>query len=486
MARLFDTGIFSVNATNGSIGVGYKLYFYTTGTSTPKATYPTRADAAAGTNANSNPVVAAADGRFAPMWLTDGDYKVILKDADDVTLETKDPGDSNELATWRDAGAAGLDQVINDFQVSGSFSLKSLGGSVPIGSYFGVGGNSLSFQTLISNPSGGADTDNQRATALFSSTTTDDGNSEEQTVCILTKAETGYRTVWATSTAYSIGDNVEANSTIYRCVTAGTSAGAGTGPSGTGTAISDGTCVWTWINDDVVDAKLGLYNEVQAVDGAGSVWAQANNLQMDSGYAGTFAVTYEGDLTNNCGTDSTPTTLYKYNLWLATNGTSKSTATIECTSSNSGSFAAIWGLHFSGAKLAEDSVIGIEASANVGIDFGAAGSGTVDPTYLVATIRDTSTAPKGISLAGTYSSAALEATSDHPISVNISGTKTIAGIYDNSTAPRGLILSGTYSKSPMAFETLPPNYADDAAAAAGGLSVGDVYRNGSILMVRAA
>lgn len=95
MARLFDTGIFSVNATNGSIGVGYKLYFYTTGTSTPKNTYPTRADAEAGTNANANPVVAASDGRFAPIWLASGDYKVILKDFDDATLETKDPAEDN-------------------------------------------------------------------------------------------------------------------------------------------------------------------------------------------------------------------------------------------------------------------------------------------------------------------------------------------------------------------------------------------------------
>jgi polygalacturonase len=96
MARLFDTGIFSVNATNGSVGVGYKLYFYTTGTSTPKATYPTRADAIAGTNANANPMVAASDGRWEPIWLTGGDYKAILKDFDDVTLETRDPADSND------------------------------------------------------------------------------------------------------------------------------------------------------------------------------------------------------------------------------------------------------------------------------------------------------------------------------------------------------------------------------------------------------
>jgi hypothetical protein len=108
MARLFDTGIFSVNATNGSVGVGYKLHFYTTGTSTPKNTYPTRADAVAGTNANANPVVAASDGRWNPIWLTGGDYKVVLKDFDDVTLETRDPADSNEESQLSATTGAGL------------------------------------------------------------------------------------------------------------------------------------------------------------------------------------------------------------------------------------------------------------------------------------------------------------------------------------------------------------------------------------------
>lgn len=115
MARLYDTGIFSANATDGSIGVGYKLYFYITGTTTPKNTYPTRADAIAGTNANANPVVAAADGRWNPIWLTSGDYKVILKDFDDVTLETRDPADS------------GLDNVAHiDFTQSGSTVSRTL------------------------------------------------------------------------------------------------------------------------------------------------------------------------------------------------------------------------------------------------------------------------------------------------------------------------------------------------------------------------
>jgi hypothetical protein len=95
MARLYDTGIFSANATNGSIGVGYKLNFYTTETATRKATYPTRADALAATNANANPVVAGADGRFGPIWLASGDYKAVLTDASDNVLATLDPADNN-------------------------------------------------------------------------------------------------------------------------------------------------------------------------------------------------------------------------------------------------------------------------------------------------------------------------------------------------------------------------------------------------------
>jgi hypothetical protein len=35
----------------------------------------------------------------------------------------------------------------------------------------------------------------------------------------------------------------------------------------------------------------------------------------------------------------------------------------------------------------------------------------------------------------------------------------------------------------LAFNPLPPNFANDAAAKAGGLTYGQVYRNGSILQI---
>lgn len=38
--------------------------------------------------------------------------------------------------------------------------------------------------------------------------------------------------------------------------------------------------------------------------------------------------------------------------------------------------------------------------------------------------------------------------------------------------------------SPFVAQALPQNFANDAAAATGGIAVGQFYRNGSILMIR--
>ena len=52
---------------------------------------------------------------------------------------------------------------------------------------------------------------------------------------------------WAISTAYTrAGDTVVNGANVYYLVTPGTSAGAG-GPTGTGTGITDGTCVWNYL-----------------------------------------------------------------------------------------------------------------------------------------------------------------------------------------------------------------------------------------------
>ena len=65
---------------------GAKLFFYETGTSTPKNTFTD----SAGTTPNANPVIADANGVFGDIWI-DGTYKVVLKDKNDVQKWEADP-----------------------------------------------------------------------------------------------------------------------------------------------------------------------------------------------------------------------------------------------------------------------------------------------------------------------------------------------------------------------------------------------------------
>lgn len=65
---------------------GGKLYSYATGTSTPQSTYPTKADAEAGTNANANPTILDARGE-ANIWLSNTAlYRLTLTTSADAAV----------------------------------------------------------------------------------------------------------------------------------------------------------------------------------------------------------------------------------------------------------------------------------------------------------------------------------------------------------------------------------------------------------------
>jgi hypothetical protein len=70
---------------NGDPLSGGKVYTYEAGTSTPLATYTDQSE----TVENSNPVVLDSRGE-ANIWLGSGNYKIVLKDADDVTVWSVD------------------------------------------------------------------------------------------------------------------------------------------------------------------------------------------------------------------------------------------------------------------------------------------------------------------------------------------------------------------------------------------------------------
>lgn len=76
---VFYTPITSAFGQNVIANAGSKLFFFETGTTTPKETF---ADAAE-TVPNTDPVIADSRGRFGPIFIT-GAYDVELTDADDV------------------------------------------------------------------------------------------------------------------------------------------------------------------------------------------------------------------------------------------------------------------------------------------------------------------------------------------------------------------------------------------------------------------
>lgn len=80
---------FQVLDANGNPLSGGFVYTYVAGTATPLPTYPTYADALAGTNANANPVTLDSAGR-ADIWLTTALYKIVVTDSAFVMVYTAD------------------------------------------------------------------------------------------------------------------------------------------------------------------------------------------------------------------------------------------------------------------------------------------------------------------------------------------------------------------------------------------------------------
>jgi len=79
---------FQFFTTTGVPLAGGKIYTYQAGSSTPLATYSDNG----GVYPNTNPIVLGADGRSSTeIWLSYGyNYKFVLKDANDVTIQTYD------------------------------------------------------------------------------------------------------------------------------------------------------------------------------------------------------------------------------------------------------------------------------------------------------------------------------------------------------------------------------------------------------------
>mgnify|MGYP000704182502 CR=1 FL=1 len=143
MAKLFSQATYQALDSDGDPINGAKLNFYLTGTSTRHDTYTDNALSVA----HTNPVVADSSGRFAPIYLQDADYKVVLTLADDTVVQTIDPVHGAEAVdpadlttanvftktvTWKHgddvASAAALSLGDgNIFDITGTTAITSIG-----------------------------------------------------------------------------------------------------------------------------------------------------------------------------------------------------------------------------------------------------------------------------------------------------------------------------------------------------------------------
>lgn len=125
MAQRFYEPIARIFTNAGLVGVGYKYYFYQTGTTTPVTTYQDDGLSVA----NTNPVLSDSNGRFPEIWYSDlSQLKLIVKDSSDNTIETVDP-----------VGASSSAVSLNDFDVRPT-------------SYWGLTAGTSTVYTLVANP----------------------------------------------------------------------------------------------------------------------------------------------------------------------------------------------------------------------------------------------------------------------------------------------------------------------------------------------
>jgi hypothetical protein len=110
MATLATNVSFQCFDSDGKPLAGGKVYTYSAGTTTSKATYTTMA----GTVANPNPVILGQNGK-AKIFLSDGSYRLQIKDSNDALIDDIDQISryvtQSEFATFQQTVNDGVSQL---------------------------------------------------------------------------------------------------------------------------------------------------------------------------------------------------------------------------------------------------------------------------------------------------------------------------------------------------------------------------------------
>jgi hypothetical protein len=312
--------------------------------------------------------------------------------------------------------------------------------------------------------------DHDRAAVFFKMTTDPAATAAnaETTLAINTVSNTGASLVWAPSTAYVLNNYVRivGNPYVYRQTTAScTSASSGPGPTGNGTGIVDGTCVWDYANDNALNYTAGFYNGTVVYPGARPTWGSAfNTVRMagaDKSFSANIEFDYSGDNTtcaigsHNC-----------YNIFMGMNGGVGTAWLAMAGQVSPAPYSAAYGILISGNRFASDGAIQEDTSAEYGFRAG----GFAGATHAQADFASHGTSTDGFRAVGTYSNAGFQFNSTTAAvgynclgtpsfacnainytgaayGIFITGTHTGYSILDQSTTAVGMRMNGTYSQS---------------------------------------
>lgn len=477
--------------------------FYATGTTTLQSVYTT----AALSVAHANPVVADAGGKFAPIYL-DGSltYRGVLRDAGGTTIQDIDPLNSTALS-----------DLIDD--------LTGPGGAVLIGTVrerltsprtYYVRTDGSDSNTGLADSAGGAFA--TWGAAVAAALRIDNGGFD---VTIRAGAEGGVKT-WNMTSLPILGPSVGTGRLIFK----------GNGANTVLNCATDGFYAQGLIQVIVGNVTIisgGGYGSIVAsagslvaLDTVGPIFGNAAVAHMfvheSGGYIQALNSSYT--ITGNAGFA---------HVWAANNGTAAiegSTVTITGTPTITAFAMATTGGYiqfnntmsfvgsFTGKKF-DIQTYGKIASSNQGVNFlpgslaGTVGSGGsyLDTGHfafsfidLASTLTfgvnghkmfDDGTAKFTLSLASAgvdqaYCNIAYGATpgltfgnAAGRVGLSSNGNVILSGhsVTNTGTGGAGIVLP---------YGPASTSYANDAAAAAGGVPVGGVYRNGSALMVRVA
>lgn len=177
MARFAPIPFPVIDPATGMAASGAKIYTYDNGTTSNKATYPTKADAEAATNANTNPVLTNAAGMpVTDIWLlTDAPYTITVKTSDDATTifssdditgvfdnrfddgDSLDDSNDNELLKFSETASAVNEVTLANAATGNGPTISATGSDTNIDLIFsakGTGSVTLSGNLAINDANG--------------------------------------------------------------------------------------------------------------------------------------------------------------------------------------------------------------------------------------------------------------------------------------------------------------------------------------------